>query len=794
MSNREILGGGFLFPTDSGCIPFALKRCNKMAESILDLVGNTPLVRISRLNTNPRVPIYAKLESFNPGGSVKDRVALSMIEDAESRGEITPEKTIIEPTSGNTGIGLAMVCAVKGYRLLLIMPESVSEERRRILKAYGAELFLTPGHLSTDGAIEEAYRLAREEPERYLLVDQFNNPANVKAHYEHTALEIWEQTGGQVTHVVGSMGTSGSVMGISSRMREYSAGVKTVAVEPYAGHAIQGLKNMQASYPPGIYDKKVLDRIIHVEDEHAYELCRQLARKEGILAGMSSGAALGGALHLASELEQGMIVVILPDTGERYLSTPLFASPLKQGMRIYNLARQEKTYLDLQSGPSGVFTPGPSSEEIGDLETWRRMVFLDVLQRYLCTRDLDCSVYVGLADQDDQALHQARQQGQSLQVHSRKYEERVRVLAESLQIKDIVLCPASHKQEFMISLCQRLLDKGRGYEKLRSVYFDVSRDPEYGGLAHTDLSQLSLGKTVDLEDYAKENPQDFTLLKRASLQDLKLGEFLKTKWGNVRPSWYLQMAAAPGEAIDSLHMIQAGGSHQFPHLENLRAIWSQAELGKPQVWSVVQGVEVPEEDLVPNLEGLLSEDHQLILRMWLLSNAYRKPLVLSRENLDMWRHNWRRVQNLAANMHQLQEEDEGGEVSREVEQAVFEVRSNFADAIEDDLSLYRFWPVLFDLCKRINSRYSRRELNAAEAGWVLKRLKEMDSVLRVVDWSRMPLKTSQISGDIADLVQERARAKRERDFPRADELRERIREQGFRLEDSPYGPRLFPEK
>ena len=174
----------------------------------------------------------------------------------------------------------------------------------------------------------------------------------------------------------------------------------------------------------------------------------------------------------------------------------------------------------------------------------------------------------------------------------------------------------------MLSMCQRLLDKGRGYEKLRSVYFDISRDPDYGGLAGTDLSRISLGKTVDLEDYAKENPEDFTLLKRASLQDIKRGEFLKTKWGNVRPSWYLQMAAAPGEAVDSLDLVQAGGTHQFPHLDNLRAIWS-----------VVQGGVGRQEDVaLPDMEALLRERSPHAVRMWLLSNAYRKQLVYSSES------------------------------------------------------------------------------------------------------------------------------------------------------------------
>jgi len=343
----------------------------------------------------------------------------------------------------------------------------------------------------------------------------------------------------------------------------------------------------------------------------------------------------------------------------------------------------------------------------------------------------------------------------------------------------------------MLSICQRLLDKGRGYEKLRSVYFDISRDPDYGGLAGADLSRISLGKTVDLEDYAKENPQDFTLLKRASLQDIKLGEFVKTKWGNVRPSWYLQMAAAPGEAVGTLDMVQAGASHQFPHMDNLRAIWSHGIGKSPRMWSVVQGgVGRQEEVPIPDIEALLGERNPHALRMWLLSNSYRRQLVYSRDSLDMWEHNWRRVQTMAANAYHLGEEG-SGEVSKEIEQRVFQVRQSFTDLVEDDLSLYRFWPVLFDLCKRANSRYSRGELTSAEAVRVLERLRELDAVLCIVDWRRMPLTPEEMPQETKQMLEERSKAQKKRDFSRADHLRERITEQGYVLEDSPYGPRLF---
>lgn len=293
-------------------------------KNILELIGNTPLVKINRLNTNKKVSIYAKLESFNPGGSVKDRIALSMIEHAEKTGVLTKDKIILEPTSGNTGIGIALVSAVKGYKVLLAMPESVSIERRKILKALGAEILLTPKEKGTDGAIEKAYQMAREDKEKYLLLDQFNNEHNWKAHYDGTGNEIWDQTGGEITMFVAAIGTSGTLMGVSKKLKEMDPKIRIVGVEPYLGHKIQGLKNMKEAYKPGIFNKKLLDEKINVHDEDAYETSRQLAKKEGIFVGMSSGAAMHIAMKKAKELKKGTIVVLLPDGGEKYLSTVLF--------------------------------------------------------------------------------------------------------------------------------------------------------------------------------------------------------------------------------------------------------------------------------------------------------------------------------------------------------------------------------------------------------------------------------------------------------------------------------------
>ena len=292
--------------------------------SVVEMIGNTPLLPIRKLNPNPGVELWGKLEGCNPGGSIKDRIALSMIEAAEEAGQLKPGMTILEATSGNTGIGLALVSAVKGYKLLLTMSEAVSVERRKILAAYGAEFLLTPGDLGTDGAIERAYDLADQNPDRYLLVDQYNNPANPLAHYNGTAPEIWEQTEGRVTHFVASLGTTGTVMGCSRRLKELKPEIQVVAVEPHLGHKIQGLKSLKEAYVPGIFDKRLVDQKVNVADEDAFEMARHVAKVEGMLVGMSAGAVVFAALKLAESLEQGVIVVILPDFGERYLSTELF--------------------------------------------------------------------------------------------------------------------------------------------------------------------------------------------------------------------------------------------------------------------------------------------------------------------------------------------------------------------------------------------------------------------------------------------------------------------------------------
>lgn len=293
---------------------------------ILAAIGNTPLVELKSLNNGSPVRIFAKVEGGNPGGSVKDRPAYYMIKKAEESGQLTRDKIIIEPTSGNTGIAIAMIGAAKGYRVMLVMPGCVSSERSRILEAYGAQVVVTAAEKGTDGAIMEAHRIVEANPHQYFMPNQFANENNALAHYETTGPEIFEQIQGDIDVFVAGMGTTGTLMGTAMYLKEKKPGVRVVGVEPVMGHAIQGLKNMQEAIVPQIYRPEVLDDIVTMEDDEAFEMARLLATREGIFVGMSSGAAVAGALRVARTMRSGNIVTLLPDRGDRYLSTTLFRS------------------------------------------------------------------------------------------------------------------------------------------------------------------------------------------------------------------------------------------------------------------------------------------------------------------------------------------------------------------------------------------------------------------------------------------------------------------------------------
>ena len=301
-----------------------------VAQSITDLIGKTPMLRINNLTGPNDATLYAKLEWYNIGGSVKDRMALYLIEHAEAAGKLKNDKTILEATSGNTGIALAMIAAAKGYKIAIVMPESVSIERGKIIRAYGAELILSPGEKGTGGAVELKLKLLKENPEKFVDIDQFKDPANILAHYQTTGKEILEQTSGKVDLIVVGVGTAGTGVGTSMRVKEYNPNIKIVGVMPELGVSIQGMRNPKEAYPTQLYRKESFDEIIEITSEEvheAFEVARKTAKEEGLLVGMSSGAILYVALKKAKVLGRGKtMVAVLPDSGEKYLSTCLFQS------------------------------------------------------------------------------------------------------------------------------------------------------------------------------------------------------------------------------------------------------------------------------------------------------------------------------------------------------------------------------------------------------------------------------------------------------------------------------------
>ena len=746
-----------------------------MSHSILDHIGNTPLVEIRRLTPNSHVRVLAKLEYLNPGGSIKDRPALSMIEEGERSGELKPGKTVIEATSGNTGIGLAMVCSVKGYRLLLTMSEAASVERQKILRARGAEILLTPGHLGTDGAIEEVYRLARENPDLYFMTDQYNNPANWKAHYNGTAVEIWDQTGGTLTHMVATMGTSGTLMGLSRRLKECNPAIRIIGVEPYLGHRLQGLKNMKEAYQPEIFEKRLLDEKVNVEDEPAFEMTRRLAREEGLMVGMSSGAAMVVAAEVAKTLEQGTLVVIFPDGGERYLSTPLFDVQEKIDLKLFNtMTRKKERFLPVNPGKVSMYACGPTAHARMHVGEGRRFIFSDLLARYLAYRGYAVKQVMNITDLDDKTIEGSEQAGMSLEDFTGMHIDAFHQDLSTLGIQPANHYPkASEHADDMVNLADRLVKKGYAYEKLRSIYFDISRFKAYGQLSGVDLNKIRLGATVDLEEYEKDNPRDFTLLKRTRLSELKRGIYTKTDWGNMRPSWHLQCAAMSMRYLGDYYDIHCAGRELvFPHHENEIAI-AGALTGKTlaKYWVhcdrvLVDGKKVDEKGDALTIQALLDMGFTgREIRYWLLSVNYRKPVLFSVERLNRVRKTLGRLDACISALKNLRQGNPYGEL----DQLCYDIKNGFTTAMDDDLNISVALASLFTMVKRINTLILEGEIDPAGAEKVLETVDRINTVVNLFDFEDETENPA-----VQQLMAERTRARRAKDWTLADRLRDQL--------------------
>lgn len=761
----------------------------KPLDRIDSAVGNTPLVEIRRLNPNRDVRILAKLEYFNPGGSIKDRIAVYMIDQAEKRGELTRDKVILEATSGNTGIGLAMVAASRGYRLCLAMPESASEERKKVLKALGAELIFTPANLRTDGAIEVVYNMMREHPERYFGTDQFNNPDNVWAHYHGTAEEIWRQTEGSVTMVVAALGTSGTAMGISRRLKEYNPGVRIVGVEPYLQHRIQGLKNMKESYRPGIFDRGRLDETVNILDEDAFEMARRLAREEGLLVGMSSGAAMFVAAQKARELKEGVIVVIFPDGGERYLSTDLFADSAHVSLRLYNMmTRQKEGFSPLNPEEVRIHSCGPAVHDVPHLGNFRRYVVSDLVCRYLEFQGYRVRHTIPIIDITDRSINGAQQAGMGLGPYTQKGTAAFLEGLERLNIRRDYEYPlASEQMEQMASLVERLVQKGYAYEKLKSLYFDISKLSDYGRLANIDPGLVLSGRTVDGDDYEKDSPADFALLKRSTLGELKMGVYYKSRWGNVRPSWHLECAATAMKCLGETFDIHASGADVlFPHCENVLAI-GRAATGKvpARYWLNTELVMVEGKKMSRSLGNALTLDELekkgykgREIRFFLLGAHYRKPLNFSFGALETARNTVRRLDWFIQRLIKTP----AGKGHPDTDQFIYDVKQGFSAAMDDDLNISGALAALFSFVRRIGAPLSQGLLSQPEKEKVLETLKGLDSVLGVMDFTE-----EAVDAEVLALLEERRRLRSQGRWEEADRVRQRLAVMGIEVVDGPEG-------
>jgi len=755
-----------------------------MGYSILDAIGNTPLVEIKKLNPNPAVKMLAKLEYFNPGGSVKDRAALYMIDAAEKSGGLTLQKTVIEPTSGNTGIGLALVCTVKGYRLLLVMSDAVSIERQKILKARGADILLTPGHLGTDGAIEEAYRLARENPDIYFLPDQFNNEANWKAHYFGTAEEIWQQTSGSVKAFVATLGTTGTLMGVSRKLKEYNPSVRIIGIEPYLGHKIQGLKNMKEAYCPEIFEKERLDQKLNVADEDAYEMARRLAREEGIFVGMSSGAAMVGACKVAAEMAQGTLVVLLPDSGERYLSTSLFAVQEKVTLKLFNsLSRKKEVFVPRIPGKIGVYSCGPAAHARIHLGEMRRIVFADLLCRYLEYRGYSVTHLTDINDLDDKAISGSEKAAVDLKEFT---TTNIAQFKKDLSVLGVMpastYAQASEHVDDMVALGEKLVQKGAAYEKLRSLYFDISRLETYGQLSGIDINKIKLGATVDLDDYEKQNPRDFTLFKRTKLSELKRGIFFKTPWGNVRPSWHIKSAAMSMKYLgESFDIHTSSRELVFPHHENENAI-AVALTGKPlaKFWVHCDRVLIDGKKLDERSAGLTVEDLMdmgysgRLIRFWLLSSHYRKPISFSKERLEDSRRTLERLDRCLYHLRSVKQ----GQPYPEREQLLYDLKNGFISAMDDDLNISAALATIFTIVKKVNILLPKKKLHPKDSSKLIAGFRSIDKILNQFDFF-----DNSADPDIQQLLRQRDKARSEKNWDLADKIRDQLKLKGILLQD-----------
>ena len=605
-------------------------------------------------------------------------------------------------------------------------------------------------------------------------MDQFNNDANWQAHYEGTGKEIWEATGGQVDVVVLTMGTTGTLMGVTRVLKELNPAIRVVGVEPFKGHKIQGLKNMKESYAPGIFKPEEPQAIVNVDDESAYEIARRLAREEGIFVGMSAGAALKVALDEARTLGHGTVVTLLPDGGERYLSTSLFASEVvPEPLRFYNTLTGKVEQLEpVKPGKVSIYSCGPSLDGPPDLGLCRRVVFSDVLRRYLECRGYDVKHAMNLGDIDDRTVSECLKAGAKLREFTARWEANFFQALETLRVTRAHHYPrASDHVNEMVEQTRGLLDKGLAYEKLRSIYYRISSFPDYGKLSGVELDQVRRASSTTYDYYEKDHPGDFALFKRPSLAELKAGIFWQTPWGKTRPGWHIECSCMAvrylGQPID-IHT--ASTDLTFPHGDNEIAIAAGLS-GKPlaNLWMHSEVVMAEGKKVSRAAGNDLSLDDVLKLgfdgptvRYWLLATHYRTVLNYSAGELERAKQCVTRLNEFVDRLRHFQ----AGRRSPDLDQTLYEAHTGWQESLDHDLSISTALGKLFGLVRLVNRRLNDGELDADQVQQVLGFMRQANQILAVIDFE-----PEERDAQVERLIAARNRARQAKDFARADALR-----------------------
>jgi cysteinyl-tRNA synthetase len=539
-----------------------------------------------------------------------------------------------------------------------------------------------------------------------------------------------------------------------------------------------------------LFDKGRLDLKVNVDDEDGFEMTRRLAREEGLMVGMSSGAAMAIAAREAAAMDEGAIVVIFPDGGERYLSTPLFTVREKAFLSLHNtMTRTKELFTPSVPGKVSLYTCGPTAHARLRPHEWRRFVFSDLLVRYLICRGYEVRHVMNITDLDDKTINGSEAAGEGLTEFTDRHIAAFHADLETLGIRPADRYPrASEHVDEMVSLAERLVKKGFAYEKLRSLYFDIAKFEAYGGLSGVDLDKIRVGATVDLDEYEKENPRDFTLFKRCRLSELKRGIYTPTDWGNVRPSWHIQCAAMSMKYLgESFDIHAAGRELVFPHHENEMAI-AQAVTGKPLARFWLHCDRAPgEEEISGDPEVFANLDHLRDMgysgreiRYWLLSAHYRRPVRFSPERLETAR---RSLERLDACVRRLQEVRDGAPYP-ELDQLLYDIRTGFIDAMDNDLNISVALASLFRNVRRINRLIQEGAIDPAGAEKVLGAFRKLDAVLNIF---RFGGGTASADEEVAALLRERETARQQGDWETADRIRDALRERGVTVQDEKVG-------